>query len=175
MDEWFWYFVIYSFLGFLLEVAFARAIRSDKPDRKCFYLLPLCPVYGLGMAGILALPGWALARPLLLFPLAMAMATAAEYVTGLFYEKAARVRFWDYSRLPWQIQGRVCLPFSLAWGLLALGVVYGLHPAVAALARAIPPWCLPPALLALLADSAYSLALLRRTRSTDALRWYRTA
>ena len=48
MARWFWYFMLYSFLGFVLEVLFARAIRNPKRDRKCFYFLPLCPVYGLG-------------------------------------------------------------------------------------------------------------------------------
>ena len=46
--RWLWYFIIYSFCGFLLEVAFARAIRHPKRDRKCLIFLPLCPVYGLG-------------------------------------------------------------------------------------------------------------------------------
>ena len=45
---WFWYFVIYSFLGFCIEVVFARLTDQKKRDRKCLYLLPLCPVYGLG-------------------------------------------------------------------------------------------------------------------------------
>ena len=50
---WMWYFSIYSFFGFLLEVAFARAIGHPKRDRKCFLLLPMCPVYGLGALLIL--------------------------------------------------------------------------------------------------------------------------
>ena len=53
--RWLWYFIIYSFMGFLLEVAFARAIRHPKRDRKCLLLLPLCPVYGLGACLILCL------------------------------------------------------------------------------------------------------------------------
>ena len=44
---WFWYFLIYSFLGFLLEVSYAR-ITGGYPERKCLLVLPLCPVYGLG-------------------------------------------------------------------------------------------------------------------------------
>ena len=40
----FWYFVLYSFLGFLVEVAYARGLGVEKQDRKCFYFLPLCPV-----------------------------------------------------------------------------------------------------------------------------------
>ena len=51
-----WYFWIYSFLGFLLEKAFAAATHSPHPVRRCFLLLPLCPVYGLGMLAVLSLP-----------------------------------------------------------------------------------------------------------------------
>ena len=60
-----WYFWLYSFLGFLLERAFAAATRAEHQARRCFLLLPLCPVYGLGMLAVLALPRelpfWALA------------------------------------------------------------------------------------------------------------------
>ena len=77
MREWFWYALLYSFLGFLLEVAYAKAIRAQRLDRKCFYFLPLCPVYGIGALLILApapLPG---GRPLLLALWSGAAATAA--------------------------------------------------------------------------------------------------
>ena len=60
-----WYFWIYSFLGFLLERMFAALTRAEHRARRCFLLLPLCPVYGLGMLAVLALPSalpfWALA------------------------------------------------------------------------------------------------------------------
>ncbi|MCM1455793.1 MAG: hypothetical protein NC037_04615 [Bacteroides sp.] len=67
MAALFWQFFFYSFCGFLLEVAFARAIRSPKQDRKCHLLLPVCPVYGVGALAILALPEAVAASPLLLF------------------------------------------------------------------------------------------------------------
>lgn len=172
MAQWLWYFLIYSFLGFLLEVLFARAIRNPKRDRKCQYFLPLCPVYGLGMLLILALPAGILARPLLLCLCAALLATAAEYLTALFYEKAAGVSFWDYSHLPWHLQGRVCLLFSAVWGVLALAVVYWVHPLVARLAAAIPEAWAVPALLFLLLDTGFTLYVLRREGSTEALRWY---
>ena len=38
---WLWRFLLYGFLGFLLEVAFARVIHSPKLDRKCLLLLDL--------------------------------------------------------------------------------------------------------------------------------------
>ena len=51
-----WYFWIYSFLGYLLEKLFAKVTRAEQQGRKCFLLLPLCPVYGLGMLAVLVLP-----------------------------------------------------------------------------------------------------------------------
>lgn len=168
---WFWTFVTYSFCGFLLEVAFAR-MTHGRSDRKCLLVLPLCPVYGLGAGAILLLPRWVDASPLLLFVLGGAAATGAEYLMALFYEKILGVAFWDYRGLPGSVQGRVCLPFSLAWGLLALPLVYWLHPRLAPLLGQIP---LPVTLLAfstLSADLLLSGFLLRRTGDRDCLRWY---
>lgn len=172
MAEYFWYFLFYSFLGFVLEVLFARAVRSPKQDRKCHYFLPLCPVYGLGAVLILLLPPAVRERPFLLFPAAAVLCSAAEYGMGLFYEWVAHVQFWDYSELPLNLRGRVCLPFSLVWGALALLLVYTVHPAAAALAAAVPAAVTLPAALFYLADALLSLHLLRRARHTDVLRWY---
>ena len=52
----FWYFWIYSFLGYLLEKVFAKVTQSPQQGRKGFLAMPLCPVYGLGMLAVLALP-----------------------------------------------------------------------------------------------------------------------
>ena len=58
MSRWYVYFLFYSFAGYVLEKLFARAIHSDRQVRKCFLLLPLCPVYGLAMTAVLALALW---------------------------------------------------------------------------------------------------------------------
>jgi len=173
--DWFWFFILYSFLGFLLEVAYARLTNSRKPDRKCFLLLPLCPVYGLGALGILAAGQIFYHRPLLLAVVGGGAATAAEYVMDLFYEKVLGVSFWDYSDLPFNVNGRVCLPFSLAWTVLALGLVYLFHPWVAAIAARIPAGFLPPAVILLISDAVVSAWLLRTTGTTDSLKWYESA
>ena len=172
MANIFWYFLIYSFLGFLLEVLFARVTRSGKQDRKCMVLLPLCPVYGLGAVLITQLPAAVQSRPLLLFLCGALAATVAEYLMDWFYEKALGVRFWDYSSLPWNLNGRVCLLFTGAWGLLSLALVAWVHPVMARWVSAIPAvWTLPAALLVAL-DAGFSVYLLRTTGTTDSLRWY---
>lgn len=173
MAAQFWFFLLYSFLGFCLEVLFARVTRCPKRDRKCFCVLPLCPVYGLGALLILALPPAVRERPLLLFPGAALSATAAEYGMSLLYEKLAGVAFWDYRRLPLHLHGRVCLPFSALWGLLGVLLVRFVHPWAETLAARLPAALLLPWGLALALDAALTLLLLRREGSTDALRWYR--
>ena len=168
----FWYFVLYSFLGFLVETAYARAV-GERGGRKCFCVLPLCPVYGLGALLILG-PAPRLAPwPALVAVWSALAATAAEYAVGLFYEKALGVSFWDYTHLPGNLKGRVCPLFSACWGVLGLVAVYAIQPLAAAGVAALPAWLLPPAAAALALDGACSAVLLRRSRSTDVLRWYR--
>ena len=172
MADLFLLFLFYSFCGFLLEVPFARATGAAKHDRKCLLFLPLCPVYGLGALLIVALPEAVRERPLALFFLGALVATAAEYATDFFCEKVLRVRFWDYADLPANLNGRVCLLFSGIWGLLALGLVYWVHPAVSRWVGAIPKgWTLPVFLFFLL-DLALTVWLLRSTGDTASLRWY---
>ena len=172
MEEIFWYFLVYSFLGFLLEIGFARLIRSPKLDRKCHLILPVCPVYGLGALAILALPNIVKSNPLLLDLFGGLAATASEWLMAVFYEHAALVTFWNYRDLPWNLNGRVCLWFSLFWGVLALPLVYWVHPLIVELIAAIPPVLALSAAALYLTDAAISLAVLRR-HGTQGLRWYR--
>lgn len=171
MGEIFWYFLVYSFLGFLLELGFARLIRSPKPDRKCHLLLPVCPVYGLGALAILALPDAIKADPFLLYLLGGLAATTAEWFMAVFYERFALVAFWSYRDLPLHLHGRVCLWFSLFWGFLALLLVYQVHPLMIHLVSLLPPALTLPAATLYLTDAGISLAILRR-HGTQGLRWY---
>lgn len=170
---WLWRFISYSFAGFLLEVAFARAIGHPKKDRKCLLLLPLCPVYGIGAALILFLTSLLRANVPGVMAIGFASATAAEYLTGLFYERVLGVRFWDYTQMPLNLGGKVCLSFSLAWTALALVLVYLAAPPLDRLLARIPAAFAPPVLILLAADFLVSSIALRREGTTDILRWYR--
>lgn len=173
MRDIFWFFVVYSFFGFLLEVAFTRMIHAEKKDRKCFFLLPLCPVYGAGAAAILLLPESVKKSPPLLLVCGAAAATAVEFGMGLFYEKVMRVKFWDYTHLPGNLGGRICLLYTGIWGLLALALVYLFHPLVADIPAVIPDTLLLPVLLFMGLDGGFTIWFLRRKPDTGALRWYR--
>lgn len=172
MARLFWLFLFYSFFGFVLEVLFARITHSNKQDRKCMYFLPLCPVYGLGALLIVSLPGYVQTHPALLFLFGTLAATLAEYATDWAYEKTLGVRFWDYSAMPWNLNGRVCLLFSFAWGLLALALTGWVHPIITHWVSDIPASWTLPAVLFFLLDGFFTVLLLRTTRDTSSLRWY---
>ena len=163
-----WYFWIYSFLGFLLERMFAALTRAEHRARRCFLLLPLCPVYGLGMLAVLALPSalpfWALA---LWGGLA---ATAVEYAVHWAYETFLGVRFWDYSRVPGNLHGRVCLPFTLAWAPLTAVAARWVHPWVEHFAAAMLPGVTWVCLMVFTLDALLSARFLWVTKDISAMR-----
>ena len=172
--EWFWIFFCYSFAGFLLEVAFAM-ITGGRRDRKCLLLLPLCPVYGLGACAILWLTPLAAGNRGLMFLLGAGAATVVEYALAVWYEEGLGVQFWDYSGLPGNFRGRVCLPFSLAWGVLSLGLVYWLHPLAESWLERIPGPVTLSAMVLTAADLVLSGVMLRQTGERACLQWYKTA
>ncbi len=164
-----WYFWIYSFLGCLVEKSFAAATGAKRRERKCLLLLPLCPVYGLAMAAVLAVPeGYR--RGLWLPAVGAVAATAVEYAVHWACEAFLGVRFWDYSRTPANLGGRICLPFTLAWGPLSAATVWLVHPAVSFLASCIPPAVTYGALLLFTVDAVCSARFLRVTHDVEGLR-----
>ena len=82
-----WSFLTYGFLGYLLEKVYALVTRSRHTVRKGYLLLPVCPVYGLAMLAVLALPPdmtdtfWRLAL------YGGLTATAVEYGVHVLYDR----------------------------------------------------------------------------------------
>ena len=123
-----WLFWTYSFLGYLLEKGYAAATASPRQTRKCFLLLPLCPVYGLAMLAVLHLPA-DLTRGF--FRLAFyggLTATAVEYAVHFLYDKLLGVMFWDYSGTHMDLNRRVCVPFAVVWGPLTAFALRQVQP-----------------------------------------------
>ena len=146
------------------------ATASPRQTRKCFLLLPLCPVYGLGVLAVLNLPSsltdnfWSLAL------WGGLTATAVEYAVHLLYDRLLGVRFWDYSQVRWNIRGRVCPPFTLAWGLLTAAALPPLQAVLVPALSAVPPGVTYALLLLTTADGVVSAALLRQTGNPECLR-----
>ena len=168
--EWLWLFCFYSFLGYLLERMFAKITASPRQVRKGFLLLPLCPAYGLAMVADLAAADLYALSGLALFWRGMGIATVVEYLTHLFYDRVLGVSFWDYTGVPGCLgRGRICLPFSLGWGVLSAGAAVLLQPLLAPLARRMPPVVTYGLLLLLTADAITSASVLFHSRDTELL------
>ena len=175
MTQLLWRFWIYSFFGFLLETAFAVVTHAERQGRKCRLLLPLCPVYGLGVLAVLALP---VALTDSFWELALwggLTATAVEYAVHWWYQQALGVFFWDYSAVPGNLRGRVCLPFSAVWAVLLAAALptaeRWLTPVLPRIGPEVTSWML----IIFTADTVCSWRVLRRTRDTQALRLLRRA
>lgn len=169
MMYWFWIFMLYSFIGFVIEKLFAIARNAEHRVRKCFLLLPLCPVYGLSLIAVLHLPVELRNTSLRLIVYGGLTATAVEYAAHLFYDKVLGVMFWDYSDTKMDLNRRVCVPFSVVWGLLIWVALRYIQPWIDAMIAEISPTATLAAVLLLIADSFFSMRLLYLRRDIDLL------
>ena len=121
-------FLFYSFIGWIIEVIYTF-ITEKKFVNRGFLIGPLVPIWGFGAVLITLI----LKKDDSLFNLAISSAfigTFLEYVVNDVMEKMVKVRWWDYSRLPFNINGRVWLGSSLFFGLGGILVVKFLNPII---------------------------------------------
>lgn len=127
--EYLWLFLIYAFLGWCIEVSF-HAVTSGKFINRGFLIGPVCPIYGFGMVILIFCLHSLLDNFFLLFMGAILLTSLLEFVTGFILEKLFDTKWWDYSNMPFNIKGYICLSFSIAWGLAAVFVLNIIHPLI---------------------------------------------
>ncbi|MCI1881684.1 MAG: putative ABC transporter permease [Sporolactobacillus sp.] len=140
----FFYFLIYAFLGWVAEVVFAF-IRGKKLANRGFLYGPLCPIYGIGACLALSAASFFFSHfsfdhpHLIAFAIFFILCTALEWGTGWLLEQLFHDRWWDYSDKAFNLNGYVCLPFSLVWALAGVVLFDWVHPLVSEFVRQIPP------------------------------------
>ena len=137
-----WYWFAYSFLGYCLEKLFAAATRSSHRLRRCFVFLPLCPVYGFAMVTILLL--------------------GAEKLLGAWEQNLLGM-------LTCEVNGRICLPFSICWGILSMLAVRYVQPVLEGYAALLPEWAAALAVFLVTLDGILTARVLLTTHDIDAL------
>ena len=141
--RWLVYFVIYSFLGWVYETIVCT-IRWKRWENRGFLYGPICPIYGTGAVGSMIVidlitkdggsyTWWGV------FICSVLGSIVLEFSTHWLLEKFFHARWWDYSYMPLNIQGRVCLPFSLAFGAAGVFIVYVTNPFVYSITEWISP------------------------------------
>lgn len=137
--KYFIWFILYSFLGWIWETSYCT-IRAGRWENRGFLFGPVVPIYGFGavaasmvfgeIASNLNLtdaPWWQV------FIISSLGSIVLEYLTSWALEKIFHARWWDYSDKPLNINGRVCLPYTLGFGLAGLIVVFLIYPNISSL------------------------------------------
>lgn len=128
-----WYFLFYSFGGWVVEVIY-HAVVHGKIVNRGFLNGPVCPIYGMGVDGLLIVMH--LIQPvdsantssLLVFVVGTLVCTLVELIVGWLLDVRYHTRWWDYSKQPLNFHGYICLGFSLVWGLAVVMVFKIVHP-----------------------------------------------
>ena len=114
--ELLWLFLIYSFLGWVLETVIAT-VRQRKVVNRGLINGPFCIIYGIG--AVLITIWLQELSGLWLFLFSAVYASVVEWIAGHLIQKIYHERWWDYSDIKWNLDGYICLPFSIIWGALA--------------------------------------------------------
>lgn len=143
LSRYFVMFIIYSCFGWIYESIYCT-IKGKKWENRGFLYGPVCPIYGTGAVAITILVEQ-LARIgvtykwWMVFLVCYVGSVILEYTTHWTLEKLFHAYWWDYSYMPLNIKGRVCVPYSICFGLAGLLVTYVITPFMIKLVSWIPP------------------------------------
>jgi len=124
------YFIIYSFLGYVIETIFGIVTKGVWESRQSFLYGPFCAIYGLGACIMIMFLYRYGKKYNALFLGGFIIGSVIEYLVSLIGEMILGVKWWDYSDMPLNINGRVCVYFSLFWGFLSIYLMASLNPKI---------------------------------------------
>lgn len=124
------YFVVYSVIGYIIETIFGLLTKGVIESRQSFLYGPFCGIYGVGaVVMILGLQRFQ-KNNYTLFAGGFVIGSLIEYVISFIGEWFFHIKWWDYSGMPFNINGRICVWFSLFWGILAIYLMTHVNPKV---------------------------------------------
>lgn len=127
MKIYFLLFLTYSFFGWCMEVCLKLSERKKFVNRG-FLLGPYCPIYGCGAILITVLLSSFKDKPVILFVMSILLCGILEYITSFAMEKIFHLRWWDYSKKKFNVNGRVCLDTIIPFGILGMAIIYITNP-----------------------------------------------
>ncbi len=128
-----------SFVGVLIEMVWCLLWEGRIESRAGLVFGPFNLLYGVGAVAIT----FALYRVRnhgrwLSFVGGFLVGSAVEYICSLVQELCFGSRSWDYTNLPFNVDGRICLIYSVFWGLLGVAWVKWIYPVLAKLILKVP-------------------------------------
>lgn len=132
-----WIFIIYAFIGWCTEVAYA-ALEKGVFVNRGFLNGPYCPIYGCGVLTVVVILTPLKGNLLILYLGSFFLTSILEFITGFVLERAFHNKWWDYTDKPFNIMGYVCLKFSILWGFACTFIMLILHPIIYKIIQIIP-------------------------------------
>lgn len=158
---------VYAFIGWIMETLYVSIPAGHFVERG-FLRGPIIPIYAFGAYIVLYLLMPFGTHPLYIFVFGVIATSTLEYLTSFILEKLFNMKWWDYSKKKFNINGRICLKNSILFGLLSLALVLWIHPLIQQWTLKIPETlrtilCLIFLSIALL-DFAFTLASMLNLR-----------
>ena len=131
-------FIVFSFMGWVWETVYCT-FKTKHWQNRGFLYGPVCPIYGTAAVTAMivfnfvpvlntgSLASWKI------FLICAAGSAVIEYATSYVLEKIFHAVWWDYSTVPLNINGRICLPATCGFGLAGIVIVRYLFPFIRSL------------------------------------------
>lgn len=134
-----WLFFIAALLGDITETVFCYATSGILMSRSSVVYGPFSIVWGLGVVVLtLMLHPYQNREDRYIFLFGMIMGGVYEYACSVFTELAFGTVFWDYSKIPFNLGGRINLLYCFFWGLAAVIWIKLLYPRISGLIERVP-------------------------------------
>lgn len=135
----FWLFFIGSIFGTVLETIWCFFMEGHFEMRVGLVIGPFIPVYGGGAVAItLCLYKLHKSSDLIVYLSSAVIGATFEYFCSYFQETFLGTVSWDYSKTPFNLNGRTNLTFALIWGVLGLVWLRYIYPFLSRLIEKIP-------------------------------------
>lgn len=121
------YFFLFAFLGWCMETIYSFIVLGHFTKRGFLYG-PLCPLYGYGALILIIFLGKYRKHSLKLFVYSAIIFSVFEYVTSYVLEVLFHSYWWDYTNEFFNLNGRISIFYSFAWGIIAIIFVAHLYP-----------------------------------------------
>ena len=132
------YFIIYIVLGCIIETLYGLLTKGVIESRQSMLYGPFCCIYGLGAICLLCIPKSAKKNNWTLFIAGFIIGSVLEYIVSMVGEVIFNIKWWDYSNFPLNINGRICVYFSIFWGILTICLNKVINPTVDKLLAKVP-------------------------------------
>ena len=134
-----WVFLISCVVGFLVETLWCYIRHGYIESRQSLVYGPLSVAYGMGAVVLtMALYKFRNSQWWKIFLLSFVVGTVTEYICSLGQELVFGSVAWDYSNVPLNINGRVCLLYSIFWGIRGIVWIKLIYPPMDKLIGKLP-------------------------------------